>query len=600
MSNIVDKVDVLIIGAGPAGLTAANCFNGSNGLRVRVIDKKSSTVQTGKADGLKSISLEVLDTFGIGDAVRNESQRVEEVVLWEPDGQGGVARSMTIPDRVPELGKPREMTLDQGRIEHHMASNLIRKGNVQISWETQPVDLQINHQLIADPLAYPVTVLVRSMANGNAHIETIHARYVVACDGARSWTRKHLNIPLTGDLTDSTWGVMDAVPKTNFPDIRKVCVVHSAKGTVMAVPREKKMVRFYIAMDGPDLDVAAALNESTLTVDHVVEAARSIFHPYTFEVGEVVWWSAYQVGQRVADEFSKEDRVFLAGDAVHTHSPKAGQGMNTSIQDAYNIGWKLRFHLEQRCSRSLLTTYEQERRPIAQQLINFDREYLELFANPNLEFEGFLAAYKTAMKFTTGIGIQYGPSLIVESPVLGKTGIVATALSPGMRLPDFQMVNQADGVPTTLYHRLFMNGQFRILIFAGDISKQQLFRQYLEFGEWLTRFSHKNEQIEAITIHSAKRTSIELMDLPEAFRPWNDEDGWDYWRVYTDDESYHDGHGKAYQRCGIDRDTGCVVLIRPDGYASLICKMEETSRITNFFEGLRSIDSGMIAHTARL
>ncbi|OQE17780.1 hypothetical protein PENFLA_c023G07827 [Penicillium flavigenum] len=577
MVDKVDKVDVLIIGAGPAGLTAANCFNGSSGLRVRVIDKKSGTVQTGKADGLKSISLEVLDTFGIGDVIRNESHRVEEVVLWEPDGQEG-------------------LTAKTGRIEHHMVANLIRNGNVGISWETQPVDLQINRQLIGDPLAYPVTVLVRK----NERTETIQARYVVACDGARSWTRKHLNIPLTGDLTDSTWGVMDAVPKTNFPDIRKVCVVHSAKGTVMAVPREKKLVRFYIAMDGTGLDVAAALNKSTLTVDHVVDAARSIFHPYTFEVGEVAWWSAYQVGQRVADEFSRDDRVFLAGDAVHTHSPKAGQGMNTSIQDAYNIGWKLRSHLEQPCSRSLLTTYEQERRPIAQQLINFDREYLELFANPNLDFDGFLAAYKTAMKFTTGIGIQYGPSSIVQPPVVGKAGVVAKALSPGMRLPDFQMVNQADGVPTTLYHRLVMNGQFRILVFAGDISKEHIFQRLLKFGQWLTGFMRMHRSAEAIIIHSAKRASIELMNLPEVFHPWDDQDGWDYWRVYTDDESYHDGHGEVYERCGIDRDVGCVAVIRPDGYCSLLCKMDQTSQITDLFDGLYSMDSGRVTRTARL
>ncbi|KAJ5885550.1 FAD binding domain protein [Penicillium taxi] len=570
MSNAVDKVDVLIIGAGPAGLTAANCFNGSNGLRVRVIDKKSGSVETGKADGLKSISLEVLDTFGIGDTIRIESHRVEEVVLWEADGQGGVERSVTVADRVPELGKPREMTLDQGRIEHHLLANLERYGNVEVSWRMQPVNMQINHRLVEDPLAYPMTVATKVELEGNFQTQIIQARYVIACDGARSWTRKHLNIPLRGDLTDSTWGVMDAVPKTNFPDIRKVCVVHSAQGTIMAVPREKKLVRFYIAMDGTDLDVPTALFQKTLTVDHVVDAARSIFHPYTFDVGEVAWWSAYQVGQRVADKFSKDDRVFLAGDAV-----------------PYNIGWKLRFYLEQKCSRSLLTTYEQERRPIAQQLIDFDREYLELFANPNLHFNDFLIAYITAMRFTTGIGIKYAPSLIVQSPHLEiKADNPEMALAPGMRLPDFQMVNQADGVPTTLYHRLTMNGHFRLLILAGNLSMEPVYHEFLEFGKWLNGFLRINPEIEAITLHSSKRDSIELMDLPEVFHPWNDADGWDYSRVYADDESYHDGYGQAYKRCGMKQNDKCVVIMRPDGYASLICRMEHTTQISTFFEDL--------------
>ena len=204
-------------------LTAANCFNGSDDLRIRVIDQKSGTVSTGKADGLKSISLEVLDTFGIGDAIRNESHRVEEVVLWEPDGQGGLERSITIADRIPELGKPREMTLDQGqghhsrirkiwltsasgRIEHHLTTNLEKHGNVEISWRTRPVDLQINRRLIEDHIAYPITVTTEVSGHGASQTQVIQAKYVIACDGARSWTRKHLDIPLRGDHTDSTWG----------------------------------------------------------------------------------------------------------------------------------------------------------------------------------------------------------------------------------------------------------------------------------------------------------------------------------------------------------------------------------------------------------
>lgn len=180
-------------------------------------------MQTGKADGLKSISLEVLDTFGIGDAIRNESHRVEEIVLWEPENRGGLARYMTIPDRVPELGKPREMTLDQGknsydhlkdlllivgkgRIEYHMATALLQNSNVEISWKKQPISLDIKLEAAEDLEAYPVTVAVRDIDGDETASEIIQARYVIACDGAHSWTRKHLDIPLVGDLTDSSWG----------------------------------------------------------------------------------------------------------------------------------------------------------------------------------------------------------------------------------------------------------------------------------------------------------------------------------------------------------------------------------------------------------
>ncbi|KNG91250.1 FAD binding domain protein [Aspergillus nomiae NRRL 13137] len=596
-----DKADVLIIGAGLAGLTAANCFNGSKNLRVRVIDKNPGTIERGKADGLKSISLEVLDTLGIGDAIRNESHRVEEIALWEPDSEGGLVRSMTVPDRVPELQKPREVTLDQGRIEHHMVAALHRHGNVEVSWKKRPIGLRVNIEAVEEPLAYPVTVAIRDVDDDIAPPEIIQARYLIACDGAHSWTRKHLNIPLVGDLTDSSWGAIDTVPKTDFPDTRKVCVIRSAQGTVMAIPREGKLVRLYVGMDGTGLDVAGGLDARAFTVDHVIDSARSLISPYMFEAGHVAWWSAYQVGQRVAEEFSRYDRVFLAGDAVHTHSPKAGQGMNTSIQEAYNIGWKLRFYLEQPCSPSLLSTYAHERRPIAQQLINFDREYLQIMATPNLDSDSFLSAFLLAMKFTTGIRIQYPRSLIVRPPPqVGETTAVATGLSPGMRLPDFQIVNQADGVPSTAHHRFVMTGKFRLLILAGSISKGHILRRLSAFGQWLATFQQNHSGTEAITIHSARRGDIELMDLPDVFHPWSDQYGWDYWRVYADDESYHDGCGEVYKRCGVDRDNGSVAVVRPDGYISLICDLEQADQIRHFFDNLGPLGSTVVARHARL
>lgn len=98
------------------------------------------------------------------------------------------------------------LTCSPGRIEHHLVANLERHGNVEVSWRTQPVDIQINRRLAEDPLAYPITVTTNIEREGTLQTQLIQARYVIACDGARSWTRKHLNIPLKGDLTDSTWG----------------------------------------------------------------------------------------------------------------------------------------------------------------------------------------------------------------------------------------------------------------------------------------------------------------------------------------------------------------------------------------------------------
>ncbi|OCK74799.1 FAD binding domain protein [Lepidopterella palustris CBS 459.81] len=568
---------------------AANCFNGTN-LRVRIVDKKAGPVETGRADGLKSISIEILDTFGIGDAIQNECQRCEEIVLWDPDKNGVITRTLTIPDRVEELMKPREVLLDQGRIEAVMCENLEKHGSVQVSWDMQPVGLQVDIDLKDDPEAYPITIILENNRTGTQ--ETIRAKYVVGCDGARSWLRKYLNIGFAGDLTDSTWGVLNMVPKTNFPDIRKVFVVHSTRGTVMGVPRESKMVRFYISMDGGNRHTA--LDAKSVTAESIVDAARAILAPYTLEVGRILWWSAYCVGQRVADEFSRHDRIFLAGDAVHTHSPKAGQGMNTSIQDACNIGWKLRYCLEQKSHRSLLSTYQNERRPIAQALINFDKEYLEFFARTDTTHDEFLTAYLTAQKFTTGIGIQYPASLIVRNKGPQSTSHpLAVKLAQGMRLPDFQMVNQSDGVPIRAYHRFTCDGRFRILVFAGNISQEPSLSRLARLGKWFTTQPLQTSGMEVVTIHSSKRADVELMDLHPVFRPWDDEDGWNYWTVYADDESYHDGHGHVYERCGINKDEGCLVVLRPDGYISVICALEEASELVEFFDELKSKPKSM-------
>ncbi|KAH9997467.1 FAD binding domain protein [Xylariaceae sp. FL0662B] len=583
MTNITDYVDVLIIGAGPAGLTAANCFNGTN-LRIRIIDKKPGPVETGRADGLKSISIEVLDTFGIGDTIRNKSHRLEEIVLWDSDKNGRITRMMTIPDRVEELMKPREMTLDQGTIEGLMFDNLENHGSVQVSWNIQPTALQVNMDLTGDPEAHPITITLENNRIGT--METIAAKYVVGCDGAHSWLRKYLNIGFVGDLTDSSWGVMDMVPKTNFPDIRKVFVVHSTRGTVMGVPRESKLVRWYISMDGGNRHTA--FDAKSVTAESIVDAARAILAPYTLEAGRIPWWSAYCVGQRVANKFSCHDRIFLGGDAVHTHSPKAGQGMNTSIQDAYNIGWKLRYCLEQKCNRSLLSTYQDERRPIAQALIEFDREYLESFARTDITHGEFLAAYLTGQKFTTGIAIQYPESLIVRNKGAQSTSHpLARKLAQGMRLPDFQMVNQSDGVPIRAHHRFTCDGRFRILIFAGNISQEPSSSRLARLGESFTTQLPPTSGTELITIHSSKRADVELMDLYPVFRPWDDQDGWNYWTVYADDESYHDGNGHVYERCGINKDDGCLIVLRPDGYISVICALEEANELVEFFDGLK-------------
>ncbi len=162
---------------------------------------------------------------------------------------------------------------------------------------------------------------------------------------------------LHGDSAHQAWGVMDILANTDFPDVRQKCLIQSAReGSVLVLPREGGyLFRLYVELDklNPDERVA----DRDLTVDHIIAAANRIMRPYAIDVKEVVWWSIYEIGHRMTDRFddvpsgevaTRNPRVFTAGDACHTHSPKAGQGMNVSMQDTFNLGWKLAHVLQGR------------------------------------------------------------------------------------------------------------------------------------------------------------------------------------------------------------------------------------------------------------
>src|SRR6185295_2337677 len=212
-----------------------------------------------------------------------------------------------------------------------------------------------------------------------------------------SSVREAIGRALVGDVANQAWGVMDVLAVTDFPDIRHKAVIQSAnEGSVLIIPREGGyLVSIYVELDKLKEDERIA--SRNITVDYVIAAARRILHPYTLEVKEVAWWSVYDIGQRLCDKFddvpdgeveTRSPRVFIAGDACHTHSPKAGQGMNVSMQDSFNLGWKLASVLRQRCAPHLLHTYSAERQAIAKELIDFDREWAEMLASS----KGFDAA----------------------------------------------------------------------------------------------------------------------------------------------------------------------------------------------------------------
>ena len=213
------------------------------------------------------------------------------------------------------------------------------------------------------------------------------------------------------------------------------------------------------------------------TIEQIIAKANEILHPYTLDVRNVAWHSVYEVGHRLTDRFDDvlpEDaaaparpRVFITGDACHTHSAKAGQGMNVSMQDGFNIGWKLGHVLEGRSPESLLSTYSAERQVVAKNLIDFDKEWSTLMAKKPEEFESpseLEDFYVRTAEFPAGL---HDPVRAVDDRRRGD------APGPGHRLPDRQALQVRAGAcgsatPTRVHlgHHATADGRWRIYVFA--------------------------------------------------------------------------------------------------------------------------------------
>ncbi|RAL17099.1 putative phenol 2-monooxygenase [Aspergillus homomorphus CBS 101889] len=565
--SIESSTDVLIIGAGPSGLMAAY-WMARCGIDARVIDKRGIKIFRGHADGLRSRTLELLDSMGVAQRVLQEGHELFSMSSWAPDENGKLSRQGSAE---LEITPPYVMVaLNQGRIERFLLDTIEESSNLEVERGVIAESLHYDEGPESDSQAYP-----NHAQEQGRHGRDAESQVCNWCDGAHSWTREQLNIPFEGSTTDHVWGVIDIVPITDYPDIRRPCSVNSVSGIVLIIPREKNTVRFYVPLQ-EEHEFSRDFDRSAVTLESIHQRVKKIMSPFHFDYHVCKWWTVYQVGRRIAQTNAK-GRIYLAGDAVHTHSPKIGMGMNMRMQDGFNIGWKVALVVKGLARSSILDTYKSEHYPLAEMLLEFDRQWSAFFlhreqqsGHPAPVLKEKLAAMRDVMRETEHFS-QGHTSYYKASPLVCKVSkAVAKHLSPGEKLLP---VARSDG-------------RFRILLLAGDMRSKEQASRVWTCGDILagllkqfTPAKYKLDlAIDVKAFHSAPFEDVELDMFPSIVHHFDKDEGCDLTKVWSD--------SKCNWGQQSDGNAGALIAMRPDQYIGWMGELEGAADLTSYFHGI--------------
>jgi phenol 2-monooxygenase len=608
--GIPEEVDVLIVGCGPAGLVLAAQLARFPEITTMVIDRRGGPLQVGQADGVACRTVEMFEAFGLADDLVAEGYWVNEVAFWRPDPEdrSRITRTGRIQDVEDGLSEFPHVIVNQARMLAYLRESMARSAaRLEPFYGLHAADLTVDSSGASD---HPVTVTLQHLTGSQATGEasTVRAKFVVGCDGARSSVRTAIGRELTGDPMNQSWGVMDVLAVTDFPDIRLKSAILSANGgNLLIIPREGGyLVRLYIELD--PVDHREMLEARSVTPEKLAAVANRVLHPYTIDVKDVGWWSVYEIGQRLCDKFddvpaaetgTRLPRVFIAGDACHTHSAKAGQGMNVSMADAWNLGWKLGTVLRGTARPELLDTYSAERQVIAQELIDFDREFAKMFSSAPkesddgegvdpAEFQRYFAAQG---RFTAGVATRYAPSAITADPQFQH---LAQGFPVGMRFHSAPVVRLADAKPVQLGHAARADGAWRLYVFADRTDPATIDSRARELCEFLASDkspivrhtpagADPDSVIDVRAVLQQGHRELAVGELPSVLLPRKGTFGLvDYEKVFCPDPARDD----VFDLRGIDRDAGCMVLVRPDQYVSAVLPLDAHEALADFLAGI--------------
>jgi 2-polyprenyl-6-methoxyphenol hydroxylase-like FAD-dependent oxidoreductase len=339
---------VLIAGAGPTGLTLAIDL-ARRGIAVRLIDKATQYFEGSRGDGLQPRTLEVFDDLGVVDEVLRQGRSVPLMRIYLDGVVADERRMAPILEPTPDVPYPNAWMLGQSRTEQILRDKLAEYG-VRVELGTAIAGFTQN----AD-------VVTAELSTG----ETVETQYLVGADGGRSFVRKHLGIAFEGTTDESIRMLLGDVAADGLDHEYGYWFAQAANpmaGIALTPLSGGDQFQFGAPLDDGDVDPS---------LERLQELVDEYAGPGVAKLRDLTWSTAWRPNVRLASHF-RVGRAFIAGDAAHVHPPTGGQGLNTGVQDAYNLGWKLADGREE-----VLATYEIERRTNAMRVLGISEELMQ-------------------------------------------------------------------------------------------------------------------------------------------------------------------------------------------------------------------------------